>query len=210
MIHELRTPVIQTLICALRESQTDGLRFRHIVKEVTGLLLNEALKDAPLTTKDIQTWIGNTSYKVLDQSSYIVVTVLRAGMPMLESVMETLPDIGSGFLAIKRDETTHKSKLYYDRLPECEGKNVIIVDVMLATGGSLCDAIEIVKTKKAKKIIALNIIGAPEGIASVQKNHPDVDIFISQVDERLNDKKYIIPGLGDAGDREYNTPVDQD
>lgn len=209
MIHELRTPVIQTLICALRESQTDGLRFRHIVKEVTRLLLNEALKDAPLITKDIQTWKGDASYKVLDQSSYIVVTVLRAGMPMLESVMETLPDIGSGFLAIKRDETTHKSKLYYDRLPECEGKNVIIVDVMLATGGSLCDAIEIVKTKKAKKIIALNIIGAPEGIASVQKNHPDVDIFISQVDERLNDKKYIIPGLGDAGDREYNTPVDE-
>lgn len=209
MIHELRTPVIQTLICALRESQTDGLRFRHIVKEVTRLLLNEALKDAPLITKDIQTWKGDASYKVLDQSSYIVVTVLRAGMPMLESVMETLPDIGSGFLAIKRDETTHKSKLYYDRLPECEGNNVIIVDVMLATGGSLCDAIEIVKTKKAKKIIALNIIGAPEGIASVQKNHPDVDIFISQVDERLNDKKYIIPGLGDAGDREYNTPVDE-
>lgn len=210
MIHELRTPVIQTLICALRESQTDGLRFRHIVKEVTRLLLNEALKDAPLITKDIQTWKGDASYKVLDQSSYIVVTVLRAGMPMLESVMETLPDIGSGFLAIKRDEITHKSKLYYDRLPECEGKNIIIVDVMLATGGSLCDAIEIVKTKKAKKIIALNIIGAPEGIASVQKNHPDVDIFISRVDERLNDKKYIIPGLGDAGDREYNTPVDQD
>ncbi len=205
MIQELCTPVIQTLICALRETQTDGLRFRHIVKEITRLLLNEALKEAPLITKDIQTWQGDASYAVLDQSSYVVVTVLRAGMPMLESVMETLPNIGSGFLAIKRDETTHKSKLYYDRLPDCEGKRVVIVDVMLATGGSLCDAIEIVKTKKAKKIIALNIIGAPEGLAFVQKSHPDVDIFISQIDESLNENKYIIPGLGDAGDREYNT-----
>jgi len=126
-------------------------------------------------------------------------------MPMLESVMEALPHINSGFLAIKRDETTHKSKLYYDRLPECEGKTVIIVDVMLATGGSLCDAIDIVKTKKAKKIIVLNIIGAPEGIDSVKMSHPDMDIVISQIDENLNENKYIIPGLGDAGDREYNT-----
>jgi len=206
MIQELCTPVIQTLICALRESQTDGLRFRHIVKEITRFLLNEALNEVPLISKDIQTWRGRETCETLDQASYVVVTVLRAGMPMLESVMETLPNINSGFLAIKRDEITHKSKLYYDRLPKCEGKTVIIVDVMLATGGSLCDAIEIIKTKKAKKIIALNIIGAPEGIDSVQKSHPDVDIVISQIDENLNENKYIIPGLGDAGDREYNTP----
>ena len=205
MVQELSTPIIQTLICSLRESQTDGLRFRHIVKEITRLLLNEALKNAPLISKDIQTWRGRETYEVLDQRSYVVVTVLRAGMPMLESVMEALPHINSGFLAIKRDETTHKSKLYYDRLPECEGKTVIIVDVMLATGGSLCDAIDIVKTKKAKKIIVLNIIGAPEGIDSVKMSHPDMDIVISQIDENLNENKYIIPGLGDAGDREYNT-----
>jgi len=107
---------------------------------------------------------------------------------------------------MKRNETTHKSKLYYDRLPECKDKTVIIVDVMLATGGSLCDAIEVVKTKKPKKILCLNIIGAPEGLALIQKSHPDVDIFISQIDIRLNENKFIIPGLGDAGDREYNTP----
>jgi len=206
MIQELSTPVIQTLICSLRESETDGLRFRHIVKEITRFLLNEALKDVALISKDIQTWRGVESYKIMDQSSYVVVTVLRAGMPMLESVMETLPKINSGFLAIKRDETTHKSKLFYERLPDCEGKTVIIVDVMLATGGSLCDAIEVVKDAKAKRIIALNIIGAPEGLAFVQNTHPDVDIFISQIDENLNENKYIIPGLGDAGDREYNTP----
>lgn len=145
-------------------------------------------------------------HEVLDQSSLVVVTVLRAGMPMLESVMETLPQVTGGFLAMKRDETTHKSKLYYDRLPDCSGKTVLIVDVMLATGGSLCDAIEVVKTKNPKEILSLNIIGAPEGLSAVQDKYPEVNIYISQVDEKLNDDKFIIPGLGDAGDREYNTP----
>jgi uracil phosphoribosyltransferase len=208
MVQELSTPVIQTLICLLRENRTDGLRFRHIVKEITRFLLNEALHEAPLISTDIQTWRGREAYEVLDQTSYVVVTVLRAGMPMLESVMETLPSINSGFLAIKRDEVTHKSKLYYDRLPDCEGKTVII-DVMLATGGSLCDAIEVVKTKNPKKILCMNIIGAPEGIQKVQSSHPDVNIIIAQIDENLNTDKFIVPGLGDAGDREYNTPVKQ-
>ena len=128
---------------------------------------------------------------------------------MLESVMETLPQIRGGFLAMKRDERSHESRLYYDRLPECEGKTVIIVDVMLATGGSLCDAIEIVKSKHPKEILCLNIIAAPEGLAKVQENHPDVNVIIAQIDKKLNENKYIIPGLGDAGDREYNTPVEQ-
>ena len=142
----------------------------------------------------------------MDEENLVVVTVLRAGMPMLEAVMETLPHVTGGFLAIKRDETTHESVLYYDRLPDCKNKKVIIVDVMLATGGSLCDAIEIIKSKDPSAIVSLNIIGAPEGLKRVQKGHPDVDVFISKVDEKLNEKMFIIPGLGDAGDREYNTP----
>ena len=210
MIRELTNPVIKTLISSLRNSDTDALRFRHIVKEITKVLLYEALQNASLLSKEVQTWRGKEQYEVLDESSFVVVTVLRAAMPMFESVMETLPQIRGGFLAIKRDEVSHESKLYYDRLPECEGKTVIVVDVMLATGGSLCDAIEIVKTKNPKEILCLNIIGAPEGIEKVQKSHPDVNIFIAQTDQRLNENKFIIPGLGDAGDREYNTPVDQD
>jgi len=206
MIRELSSPVVKTLISSLRDLNTDALRFRHIVKEITKLLLYEALQNSVFLSKRVQTWRGEEQHQVLDESSLIVVTVLRAGMPMLESVMETLPKITGGFLAMKRDEKTHESKLYYDRLPECEGKTVLIVDVMLATGGSLCDAIEIVKTKNPKEILSLNIIGAPEGLQKVQKNHPEVNIFISQIDERLNENKFIIPGLGDAGDREYNTP----
>ncbi len=206
MIKELSNPIIKTLISSLRETKTDALRFRHIVKEITKILLYESMQEEGLYTKTIQTWNGSESYEVLDESSFVVVTVLRAGMPMLESVMETLPLITGGFLAMKRDESSHKSKLYYDRLPDCKDKTVIIVDVMLATGGSLCDAIKIVKTKNPKKIICLNIISSPEGLVVIEENHPDVDIYLSQIDDKLDENKFIAPGLGDAGDREYNTP----
>lgn len=206
MIKEITSPIIKTLICTLRESKTDALRFRHCVKEITKILLNESLKDIKLVSKDVQTWGGEDTYEVLDEESFIVVTVLRAGMPMLEAVMETLPKVSGGFLGMKRDETTHESTLYYDRLPECEGKSVLLVDVMLATGGSLCDGIDVIKRKNPKEIICLNIIGAPKGLDEVQKIHPDINIYISQIDQYLNDNKFIVPGLGDAGDREYNTP----
>ncbi len=205
MIREICNPVIKTLVSSLRDTRTDALRFRHIVKEITKILLYEALQNSVFLSKRVQTWRGEELHDVLDESSLIVVTVLRAGMPMLESVMETLPQVTGGFLAMKRDETRHESKLYYDRLPDCHGKRVVLVDVMLATGGSLCDAIDIIKQKGAQEILSLNVIGAPEGLKKVQSLHPDVNIFISQIDEKLNDNKFIIPGLGDAGDREYNT-----
>lgn len=206
MTCELSSPIIKTLISSLRDSNTDALRFRHNVKEITKILLNEALKDTNLSPKTVKTWNGSEEHEVIDDELFVVVTVLRAGMPMLEAVMETLPKITGGFLAIKRDETTHKSKLYYDRLPECTGKKVILVDVMLATGGSLCDAIEIIKTKNPLDIQCLNIIGSPEGIEVIEKRYRDINIYISQIDEKLNENKFIIPGLGDAGDRQYNTP----
>jgi len=206
MTYELSTPIIKTLISSLRDSNTDALRFRHNVKEITKLLLNEALKEESLSTKTVETWNGSEQHEVIDDESFVVVTVLRAGMPMLEAVMETLPNIMGGFLAMKRDETTHKSKLYYDRLPDCSGKKVILVDVMLATGGSLSDGIDIIKTKNPLDIVCLNIIGSPEGIDVIKNRYSDVNIYISQIDQKLNENKFIIPGLGDAGDREYNTP----
>ena len=126
-------------------------------------------------------------------------------MSMLDSAMELLPNATAGFLAMKRDEVTHKSVLYYDRLPDCRGKTILLVDPMLATGGSMMDAIELIKSRGPKRIITLNIIGAPEGLKAVESAHEDVDIYIAQIDERLNDDKFIIPGLGDAGDRSYNT-----
>jgi uracil phosphoribosyltransferase len=205
MIYELSNLVTKTLITTLRDEKTQAIAFRHTIAELTKQLVYEASKELPIKQKTITTWQGQNSFDCLDEENIIVVTVLRAGMPMLDSVVELLPNCIAGFLAMKRDETTHESVLYYDRLPDCTDKTIILVDPMVATGGSMCDAIELIKSRNPSKIITLNIIGSPEGLKVVESSHTDVNIYISQVDERLNDDKYIIPGLGDAGDRSYNT-----
>jgi len=205
MIYELSNPVTKTLVTYLRDERRDAISFRHTVAELTKQLVYEALKNFPLVEKNISLWNGSGNFKSIDEKNIIVVTVLRAGMPMLDSVMELLPGVQAGFLAMKRDETTHKSVLYYDRLPECKDKIILLVDPMLATGGSMIDALKLIKSKGVSRIITLNIIGSPEGLDLVSSTYPDVDIYITQIDERLNDDKYIVPGLGDAGDRSYNT-----
>ena len=206
MIYELTNPVTKTLVTHLRDQRRDAIRFRHTVAELTKQLVYEALKDFPLIIKEIIPWQGDGHFHTIDEENIVVVTVLRAGMPMLDSVMELLPNAVAGFLAMKRDETTHESKLYYDRLPECKNKTILLVDPMVATGGSMVDALELIKSREPSRIITLNIIGSPEGLEAVNFAYPDVDIYISQIDEKLNENKYIIPGLGDAGDRAYNTP----
>jgi uracil phosphoribosyltransferase len=206
MIHELSNPVTKTLVNHLRESQTDALRFRHIVQELARLLTYEALKSETLEEQTITTWQGKESFGFIKEEDLLFVTILRAGLPMIESVTALFPKASSGFLAMKRDEKTHQSVLYYDRIPECKGKTVIIVDPMVATGGSLCDAIVVIKAKSPKKIISLNIIGSPEGLAVLEQKHQDVELYIAQVDKNLNEQMFIMPGLGDAGDRAYNTP----
>ncbi len=205
MIHELSNPVAKTLLNHLREAQTDALRFRHIIQELSRLLAYEALKTETLEDKTITTWQGDRSFGFIKEEDIIFVTILRAGLPMIESVTALLPKASSGFLAMKRDEKTHQSVLYYDRIPECKSKTVVIVDPMVATAGSLCDAISVIKTKSPKKIISLNIIGSPEGMEILEQKHPDIEVFIAQIDEKLNENMFIVPGLGDAGDRSYNT-----
>lgn len=206
MIHELSNPVAKTLLNHLREIQTDALRFRHIVQELARLLAYEALKDEPTQSCEIETWQGKHTFDFIDEENLLFVTVLRAGLPMIESAAALFPKASSGFLAMKRDEHTHQSVTYYDRIPECEGKTVVIVDPMVATGGTLCDAAAVVKSKSPGRIISLNLIGSPEGLAVVSQKHPDIELYIVQIDERLNDQMFILPGLGDAGDRSYNTP----
>lgn len=205
MTYELSNSVTKTLVTILRDQKTEALSFRHTIKELTKQLVYEASNELPTIEKAIVTWQGKDSFCSIDQSNIIVVTVLRAGMPMLDSVIELLPDVTAGFLAMKRDETTHKSILYYDRLPSCTGKTILLVDPMVATGGSICDAIELIKQRDPAKIIALNIIGSPEGLKVIEDAYSDVNIYIAQIDEKLNHNKFIIPGLGDAGDRSYNT-----
>ncbi len=206
MIYELSHPVVKTLVNHLRETKTDALRFRHIVQELSRLLCYESLKEEPLHKRNIEYWQGKAEVDFIQEEDLVFVTVLRAGLPMIESLSSLFPNAVSGFLAMKRDENTHQSVLYYDRVPDCEGKTVILVDPMVATGGSLCDGLQLLKKKLPKKIISLNIIGSPEGLAIVEQKYPEVELYIAQIDEKLNENMFILPGLGDAGDRQYNTP----
>lgn len=202
---ELHHTLIESLVNTLRDYTIDAFVFRHTIKEITKLLLYEALREGPLTTKKVLTWSGEKEYGYIKEEDIVIVSVLRAALPMHEAVIDTLRGAVSGFLGIKRDETTHKSVLYYDRVGDCTGKKVILVDPMVATGGSLCDAIAVLKAKNAQSICTLNIIASPEGISVLSKEHPDVEMFIAKIDDKLNEDKFIIPGLGDAGDRAYNT-----
>ena len=173
MIYELSNPVAKTLLNHLREKKSDALRFRHIIQELSRLLVYEALKNETLYDQTVTTWQGEETFGFIKEEDIIFVTILRAGLPMIESVTALFPNASSGFLAMKRDENTHQSILYYDRIPECEGKTVIIVDPMVATAGSLCDAISVIEGKSPKKIISLNIIGSPEGMAVLKQKHPN-------------------------------------
>lgn len=206
MIRELNNIVAKNLLNRLREENIDALRFRHIVQELAGFLAYEALSSQKPQSRSIKTWQGDFSFDFLNEEELVFVAILRAGLPMIEAVTALFPQAQAGFLAMKRDEKTHQSVLYYDRVPPCEGKTVIIVDPMVATGGSLSDAIALIKAKNPKTIFSLNLIGSPEGLAVVEQKHPDVALYIAQIDEKLNDQMFIIPGLGDAGDRAYNTP----
>lgn len=205
MIKELSNPVLKTLINHLRETKTDALRFRHIVHEIARLLTYEALSSEPLHKKEIETWNSQREFEFIDEEKLVFVSILRAGLPMTESVSALFPNASSGFLAMKRDEKTHQSVIYYDRIPDCKGKTVILLDPMVATGGSLCDAISVIKQKETSKIISLNLIGSPEGLDVVDQKHPDIELYIAKIDEKLDNNMFIYPGLGDAGDRSYNT-----
>lgn len=205
MYNELHHPLIQSLVNTLRNSAIDAFTFRHTIKELTKLLLYDALHNEVLISKQVATWNGDKEYGYIDEEHIVIVSVLRAALPMHEAIIDTLHNAVSGFLGIKRDETTHKSVLYYDRVGDCKGKKVILVDPMVATGGSLCDAIEVLKAKGADSICTLNIIASPEGIRKIERLHPEVRMIIAKIDEKLNRDMFIIPGLGDAGDRAYNT-----
>ncbi len=206
MVTELTNPLVKNLINRLRSSHTDALRFRHIIGELSKLLAYEAFRESMLIEATVPTWNGNRSYGFIREEELVFVPILRAGLPMLESIMALLPEAMSGFLAMKRDESTHQSVLYYDRLPDCTGKTVVLLDPMVATGGSLCDALQVVKSKNPARIVSLNVIGSPEGLEVVKQKHPDITLYIAQIDKELDANKYILPGLGDAGDRAYNTP----
>ncbi|MCD4757763.1 MAG: uracil phosphoribosyltransferase [Arcobacteraceae bacterium] len=205
MYKESTNVVVKHLVNRLRDITTTSNEFRLTIEEIARIIASEALNNYPTATKEIETWQGSLDVEMIDVQKLVLVPILRAGEPMLTGILRTLPYARSGFLAMKRDEQTAQSKLFYENIPNLEDKTVLLLDPMVATGGSLIDGIEYLKSKGAKKIVSLNILGSQEGVAVVQKAFPDVDIFIAQIDPTLDENKYIRPGLGDAGDRAFNT-----
>ena len=207
MYYESTNVVVKHLVNRLRDIRTASNEFRLTIEEISRILASEALNNFQTITQNINTWQGSMDVNVIEVQKLVLVPILRAGEPMLTGILKTLPYARSGFIAMKRDEETAKSKLFYENIPDLNDKTVLLLDPMVATGGSLVDSISYLKNKGAKKIISLNIIGSPFGIKKVQETHPDVDIYIAQIDERLDENNYIRPGLGDAGDRAFNTVV---
>ncbi|MBP7226711.1 MAG: uracil phosphoribosyltransferase [Aliarcobacter sp.] len=205
MYKESTNVVVKHLVNRLRDIKTASNEFRMTIEEISRIIASEALNDFETVSQNINTWQGHLDVEMIEVQKLVLVPILRAGEPMLTGILKTLPYARSGFLAMKRDEHTSLSKLFYENIPNLEDKTVLLLDPMVATGGSLIDAITYLKTKNPKRIISLNVIGSPFGVQKVQEAHFDVDIFIAQIDEKLDENNYIIPGLGDAGDRAFNT-----
>jgi len=190
----------------LRDKNTQPKEFRELLSEISSLMLYEVTRDLPLKEVDVETPLGIAKGKILDNKEIAIVPILRAGLVMAEGMLQILPSAKVGHIGLYRDPSTLQPVQYYTKLPEdIDKREVIVVDPMLATGGSAVAAISILKSKNVKNVKFVCIISAPEGIKMLRENHPDVEIYTAAIDEKLNDHGYIIPGLGDAGDRLFGT-----
>lgn len=202
----LNHPLINHKLSILRDKRTGTKEFREIVGEISQILCYECMKDAELTEKDIETPICETKGYFIDEDKYAFVPILRAGTGMLDGLLSVMPNAKIGHIGLYRNEETLKPVRYFFKAPKnLEERTVVVLDPMLATGGSGSDAITMLKESGAKKIKFLCIIAAPQGIKKIQEDHPDVEIYCAALDKELNDIGYIVPGLGDAGDRIFGT-----
>jgi len=203
---KLDHPLIQHKTTILRQKETTNKEFRENIEEITMLMCYEALRDLPLEDIEIETPICKTTQKTLKGKKLAVVPILRAGLGMVNGMLNLVPAAKVGHIGMYRDEETLQPHEYYCKLPnDIEERLIVVVDPMLATGGSAVDAITQIKSYGGKHIKFLCIIAAPEGIDALSKAHPDVEIICANVDEKLNENGYIVPGLGDAGDRIFGT-----
>lgn len=199
-------PLIQHKTAIIRKTDTSTKDFRQLVKEIAMLMGYEATRQLPLEEVDIETPICKTTVKMLKGEDIAIVPILRAGLGMVDGMLELVPNAKVGHVGLYREPETHEPVEYYCKLPaDIDKRQIFVVDPMLATGGSAAAAIDFVKARGGKDIIFMCLIAAPEGIEALQKAHPDVDIFIAAKDEKLNENAYIVPGLGDAGDRIFGT-----
>ncbi|MBO4535476.1 MAG: uracil phosphoribosyltransferase [Clostridia bacterium] len=199
-------PLIMHKLSIMRDKSTVSKDFRQLLQEISLLMGYEVTRDLPLTDVEIETPICKTTQKMLAGRSIGVVPILRAGLGMVDGILTLVPTAKVGHIGCYRDEKTAKPVEYYCKLPaDAQEREIIVVDPMLATGGSAIMAINFIKAKGVKNIKFMCLIAAPEGVKALQEAHPDVDIFIACLDEKLNENKYIVPGLGDAGDRIFGT-----
>ena len=199
-------PLIQHKLAILRSKDTPVKEFRELVGEIAGLMCYEATRNLPLKEVRVETPITTATCHMLAGKKMAIVPILRAGLGMVDSMVGLIPSAKIGHIGLYRDPETHKPVEYYCKLPDDIGnRQVFVVDPMLATGGSAIAAIDFLKQHGCKQIIMMNIIGCPEGVKAVTAAHPDVDIYLAAMDEKLNANAYIVPGLGDAGDRIVGT-----
>ena len=205
-VHVLDHPLLQHKLAILRNKDTGVKEFRELIGEIAGLMCYEATRNLPTCEVEVETPVATAKCRMLAGKKLAIVPVLRAGLGMVDSMVALIPSAKIGHIGLYRDPETHQPVEYYCKLPEdIENRVVFVVDPMLATGGSAVAAIDFLKKRGCKNIVMMNIIGCPEGVETVQKAHPDVELYLAAVDEKLNDHAYIIPGLGDAGDRIFGT-----
>lgn len=200
-------PLIRHKIAILRDERTSMKEFRELVEEITTLMTYETLKEGvPTTETTVKTPLETCTQTMVKDNAIAIVPILRAGLGMVNGIHVLFPSARVGHIGMYRDEETLQPQSYYCKLPDgIEDKLVLVVDPMLATGGSACDAIQLLKDRGCKHIKFMAIIGAPEGVSKVAETHPDVNIYVSTLDRCLNENGYILPGLGDAGDRLFGT-----
>ena len=205
-VHVFDHPLIAHKLAILRNKNTSVKEFRELISEIAGLMCYEATRNLPTCEVEVETPVAIAKCRMLAGKKMAIVPILRAGLGMVDAMVALVPSAKIGHIGLYRDPETHKPVEYYCKLPEdIENRQVFVVDPMLATGGSAVAAIDFLKARGCKHIAMMNIIGCPEGVAAVQAAHPDVDIYLAAMDEKLNDHAYIIPGLGDAGDRIFGT-----
>jgi uracil phosphoribosyltransferase len=205
-VHVFDHPLIQHKISLIRDKGTGSKEFRELVEEISLLMAYEVTRDMPLREVEVETPVGAAKTKVIAGKKLGIVPILRAGLGMVDGMLKLIPAAKVGHIGLYRDPETLEPVEYYCKMPpDTEERDLIIVDPMLATGGSASAAISFLKERGCKSIKLMCLIAAPEGIERIQRDHSDVDIFVAAVDEKLNDHGYIVPGLGDAGDRLFGT-----
>ncbi len=205
-VHVLDHPLLQHKLAILRDENTGVKDFREVVSEIATLMCYDATRDLPLDEVEIKTPVATAKFKQISGKKLAIVPILRAGLGMVDGILTLIPSAKVGHIGLYRDPQTLEPVEYYCKMPsDIAERDVIILDPMLATGGSATAAIQFLKNYGVQHIKLMNIIAAPEGVERIRKDHPDVDIYVAAVDEKLNDHGYIVPGLGDAGDRIFGT-----